>query len=65
MVQRFLDNITGLPQLWQCIKSEINNNRFSETRLNVDVQTGHLIAQEGGNLKFSIDSNGHLISEVT
>lgn len=65
MVQTFLDNTLGLPQLWKCIKTEINNNRFSEARLDINVQTGHLIAQQGGNLKFSIDSNGHLISEVT
>lgn len=65
MVQKFLDNISGLPQLWKCIKTEINNNRFSEARLDVDIQTGHLIAHEGGNLVFTLDSKGHLISEVT
>lgn len=65
MVQAFLDNITGLPQLWKCITTEINSKRFDATRLEINLQTGHLIAHEGGNLKFSLDSKGHLLSEVT
>lgn len=65
MVQTFLDNNTGLPQLWTCIKNFVMQNRFSEARLDINVQTGHLIAQESGNLKFTLDSQGHLISEVT
>lgn len=64
MAQSFLDNLTGLPALWEQIKTLVQENRFSEARLDVDVQTGHLIAQESGNLKFSLDEQGHLISEV-
>lgn len=64
MVQTFLDNITGLPQLWTCIENLVLNNQFDATCLDIDIQTGHLIAQQNGNLKFSLDSNGHLISEV-
>lgn len=65
MVQTFLDNVTGLPQLWACIEDFVKKNRFSEARLDIDVQTGHLIVHENGNLKFSLDEQGHLISEVT
>lgn len=50
-----------LPTLREWIK----NHRFDATRLDINIQTGHLIAQESGNLKFSVDSNGHLKSEVT
>lgn len=64
MVQTFLDNVTGLPQLWACVENFVKKNRFSEARLDIDVQTGHLIAHESGNLEFSIDINGHLKSEV-
>lgn len=65
MAQTFLDNVTGLPQLWQCVKQYMKNNRFDATRLDINIQTGHLIAEETGNLKFTLDSSGHLISEVT
>lgn len=65
MKQSFLDNITGLPALWGQIKKLVLENRFSETRLDINIQTGHLIAHESGNLEFSIDANGHLLSEVT
>lgn len=47
------------------IRDWMKNNRFDATRLDINIQTGHLIAQESGNIKFSIDSNGHFISEVT
>lgn len=47
------------------LKDWIKNNIFGVPYLEINVQTGHLIAQESGNLKFSIDSDGHLISEVT
>ena len=62
--QSFLDNLTSLPALWNQIKTYTKNNRFSEARFDIDVSTGHLIAGENGNLKFSVDANGHLISEV-
>lgn len=65
MAQNFLDNLTGLPQLWRCITEYVLRNRFDATRLDINIQTGHLIAQESGNLKFSVDENRHLISEVT
>ncbi|WP_367567199.1 hypothetical protein [Lacrimispora sp.] len=64
MAQSFLDNSTGLPTLWAKIKEYVNNNRFDATRLDIDIQTGHLIVTETGNLSFSLDENGHLISEV-
>lgn len=47
------------------LRDWIKNNRFDATRLDINIQTGHLIAQEGSNLKFTLDSRGHLISEVT
>lgn len=65
MAQSFIDNITGLPQLWDCITNYVLKNRFDAIRLDIDSQTGHLIANESGNIKFSVDGNGHLISEVT
>lgn len=46
------------------LRDWIKNNRFDVTRLEVNPSTGHLIAQESGNLKFSLDEQGHLISEV-
>ncbi|MCB6343635.1 hypothetical protein [Enterocloster lavalensis] len=46
------------------LKDWIKNNRFDATRLEVNPSTGHLIAHESGNLKFSLDEQGHLISEV-
>ena len=64
MAQSFLDNVTGVPQLWTCLKEYILNHRFDTTRLEVNPSTGHLIAHESGNLKFSMDEQGHLISEV-
>ena len=62
--QSFLDNLTGLPKLWDQIKIYTKNNRFSEARLDINTSTGHLIAGENGNLSFKLDANGHLISEV-
>lgn len=62
--QTFLDNLNGLPALWQHIKTYTKNNRFSEARFDIDVSTGHLNAGENGNLSFKLDANGHLISEV-
>lgn len=62
--QHFLDNLVGLPTLWDQITQFVLNNRFDMTRLEVNPLTGHLIAHESGNLKLSIDSNGHLLSEV-
>ena len=64
MAQSFLDNVTGVPQLWTCLKEYTLNHRFDTTRLEVNPSTGHLIAHESGNLKFSLDEQGHLISEV-
>ena len=37
------------------LKDWIKNNRFDATRLEVNPSTGHLIAHESGNLKFSLD----------
>lgn len=54
----------NLSRLWNNMKTYVRNNSFSEARLDINIQTGHLIAQEGGNLKFSLDETGHLISEV-
>lgn len=54
----------NLSRLWNNMKTYVRNNSFSEARLDINNQTGHLIAQEGGNLKFSLDETGHLISEV-
>ena len=64
MAQSFLDNVTGVPQLWTCLKQYTLHYRFDATRLEVNPSTGHLIAHESGNLKFSLDEQGHLISEV-
>lgn len=57
-------NSTGTARLWNHMKEFVLNNRFDATRLEIDLETGHLIAQESGNLTFSVDNNGHLISEV-
>lgn len=60
---KFMSN-TGTARLWNHMKEFVLNNRFDATRFEIDLETGHLIAQESGNLSFSVDSNGHLISEV-
>lgn len=65
LAQTFLDNLTGVPQLWACIKAYIRNYMFDTIILEINMQTGHLVAQESGNIRFSLDSKGHLISEVT
>lgn len=62
--QSFIDNITGVPALWDRIVDKIMNNRFDATSLAVNPKTGRLTAHQESNLKFSIDSNGHLINEV-
>lgn len=64
MAKKFLSK-DGTASLWNRMKEYVENNRFDVTRLEVDPETGHLIAQEGGNISFSVDSNGHLITEVT
>ena len=38
--QSFLDNLTGLPKLWDQIKIYTKNNRFSEARFDINTSTG-------------------------